>query len=271
MRRKLWPSKAPSSLTGGNADRAVKDGLRELHFNVKRGARKLVNEVQTAMHPDGDELTGPLGVLSPPVDLIIRTTAQLLRAADHTVVDLLSSDGSYRSMQVPLCPSSAYFNATGAVDPIGPFTRDHSWRYRHLLILRGEDTLFVHEQRIERVGQQLRSMFKLINDMEDPPQLLNARIAIALKTAEVLTPAIDVDPEPPVKAQALSDHLALSVVLAGQIAPLLPGPVNQQTSAALRLADEICAANREFLTRTLVKPRPELALAVWMTFALRHL
>ena len=270
MPRKLWPFKAPSSLSEGNLGHAVKDGMREVHFNVKRGARKLVKRVQTTIHPDGDEFTGPLGLLSPPLDFAIRTTVQLLRTADHAAVDLLSSDGRYRNMDMPLCPSSAYFSAEGAVDPIRSFTRDHSWRYRHLLMLRGEDTMFVHEQRIERVGQQLRSTLNLTNDMEDLQQLLNARIVIALKTEEVLTPAFDVRPEPPDKAHALSDHLALSVVLAGQIAPLLPGPIHQQTTSALRLADEICAANREHLTRAMAGPKPEAALAVWMAFALRH-
>lgn len=272
MPRKLWPPKAPSTFSDGNVGLAVKDGLREVHFNVKRGARKLVKGVQTAIHPDGDEFTGPLRLLSPPVDLAIRTAVQLLRTADHAAIDLLSSDGRYRKMDVPLCPSSAYFSAEHAVDPIRPFTRDHAWRYRHLLTLRGEDTMFVHEQRIERVGQQLRSALNPTHeDKEDLPQLLNARIVIALEAAEVLTPAIDVEPELPDEAHALSDHLALSVVLAGQIARLLPGPVNQQTTDALRLADEICTANREPLSRAMASPKPEAALAAWMGFALRHI
>lgn len=272
MPRKLRPLKAPSSFSDGNVGLAVKDGLREVRFNVKRGARKLVEGVQAAIHPDGDEFTGPLGLLSPPVDLAIRTTVQLLRTADHAAVDLLSSDRRYRNMDVPLCPSSAYFSAEHAVDPIRPFTRDHGWRYRHLLTLRGEDTMFVHEQRIERVGQQLRLALKLTHEAkEDLPQVLNARIVIALETAEVLTPAIDVEPEQPHEAHALSDHLALSVVLAGQIAPLLPGPVNQQTTSALRLADEICTANRDPLARAMANPKPEAALATWMAFALRHI
>lgn len=271
MARKLRPPKVPSSFFEGNMGLAVKDGLREVRFNVKRGARKLVEVVQTAIHPDGSESTGPLGLLSPPVDMAIRTTVQLLRTADHAAVSLLSSDGRYRNMDVPLCPSSAYFSAEHVADPIRPFTRDHGWRYRHLLALRGEDNMFVHEQRIERVGQQLRSALKVAcEDTEDLPQLLNARIVIALETAEVLTPAIDVGPDLPDEAQALSNHLAISVVLAGPIAPLLPGPLNQQTTAALRLADEICTANREPLTRAMANPKPEAALAAWMAFALRH-
>ena len=272
MPRKLRPAKIPSSFSEGNMSLAVKDGLREVHFNLKRGARKLVEGVQTAMHPDGDEFTGPLGLLSPPVDLAIRTAVNLLRTADHAAVDLLSSDSRYRNMDVPLCPSSAYFSVDHTVDPIRPFTRDHGWRYRHLLALRGEDTMFVHEQRIERVGQQLRSAPNLVcEDTEDLTQLLNARIVIALETAEVLTAAIDVEPDLPDEARALSNHLALSVVLAGQIAPLLPGPVNQQTSVALRVADEICTANREPLTLAMANPKPEAALAAWMAFALRHI
>lgn len=270
MPRNLWPSKALSSRPEGDVGRAVKDGLREVHFNVKRGARKLVKKAQTAINPDGNTLTGPLGLLSPQVDLAIRTTVQLLRTADHVAVDLLSSDGRYRNMDVPLCPSSEYFSAEGVIDPIRSFTRDHSWRYRHLLTLRGEDTMFVHEQRIERVAQQLRLTLNLPSEMGDLPQLRDARIVIALKTEDVLTPAFDVQPEPPDKAHALSEHLALSVVLAGQIAPLLRRPVNRQTMSALRLADEICTANREYLTRALAKPKPEAALAVWMAFALRH-
>jgi hypothetical protein len=272
MPPKLRPPKIPSSISEGNMGLAVKDGLREVRFNVKRGARKLVKGVQTAIHPEGGELSGPLGLLSPPVDLAIRTTVQLLRTADHAAVDLLSSDGRYRNMDVPLCPSSAYFSAEHAVDPIRPFTRDHGWRYRHLLALRGEDTMFVHEQRIERVGQQLRSALSLtFEDTPDLPQLLNARIVMALETAEVLTPAIDAEPELPEEANAFSNHLALSVVLAGEIAPRLPGPVNQQTAMALRLADEICAANREPLTRAMANPKPEVSLAAWMAFALRHI
>jgi hypothetical protein len=272
MPRKLRPPKIPSSFSESDMGLAVKDGLREVRFNVKRGARKLVKGVQTAIHPDGGEITGPLGLLTPPLDLAIRTTVQLLRTADHAAVDLLSSDGRYRSMDVPLCPSSVYFSAEHAVDPIRPFTRDHSWRYRHLLTLRGDDTMFVHEQRVERAGQQLRSALGVAcEDTEDLPQLLNARIVMAFETAEVLTPAIDSEPDVPDEAHALSNHLALSVVLAGEIAPLLPGPANQQTAAALRLADEICTANREPLTRAMAHPKPATALAAWMAFALRHI
>jgi hypothetical protein len=271
MSRKFLRSKVPASFSDGDIGLAMKDGLREIRFNLKRGAHKLVEGVQTATHRDDGTARGRLGE---PLGLAVRTTAQLLRTADHAAVDLLSSDGHYRAMEIPLCPSATYFSAEHAIDPIRLFTRDHHWRYRHLLSLRGTHDLFVYEQRIERAGQQLRSAFDPAKAPAAPAepwsrQQLNARIVLALQAADVLTPAIDT-PEAG-EESGLNDHAALCVVLAGELAPLLSGPVRQQTEMALRLADEVCGAHQSAWSRALVSPTPDTALAAWMTFVLRYI
>ncbi|MEX8495773.1 hypothetical protein [Sphaerotilus sp.] len=273
MPRKFLRPKVPSSLSDGDIGLAMKDGLREIRFNLKRGAHKLVEGVQTASHRDDSTTLGRFGE---PLGLAVRTTAQLLRSADHAAVDLLSSDGHYRAMDIPLCPSATYFSAEHTIDPIRLFTRDHHWRYRHLLSLRGTNDLFVYEQRIERAGQQLRSAASpgkaqaehLLHAPPSPHQL-SARIVLALQAADVLTPAIDTAEA--TEEPSLNDHAALCVVLAGELAPLIPGPVRQQTEMALRLADEVCSAHQAVWTQALGSSTPDTALAAWIAFALRYI
>ena len=150
------------------------------------------------------------------------------------------------------------------------FTRDHYWRYRHLLSLGGVHDLFVYEQNIERAGQQLRYAFNSQQGQrESHPQQFNARIVLALRAARVLTPAIDTCPAE--EESSMNDHAALCVVLAGEIAPVISGLVRQQTETALRLADEVCSVNHADWSRAFATQAPETALASWMEFALRHI
>lgn len=272
MPRKFPSPKVPSPFTEGTVGLAVKDGLREMRFNLKRGARKLVEGVQTATHGgDTHSHANPLGVLGEPLGLAVRTTAQLLRSADHVAVDLLSTDGSYRAMEVPLCNSADYFSGAQAADTVRPFTRDHHWRYRHWLTQQGRTDLFVHEQQIERAGLQVRQTLSTQTLLSSTDELrLSARVAIALAEARVLSPAVDADSSQDEESAHLAMRAAICVVLAGCIAEHCPGTVKEQTWSALQMADDACTAGSAVWERAVSNINQEAMLAEWMSFVVRH-
>ncbi len=274
MSRKSVPAKVAAHLTDTPVGLAVKDGLREVRFNLRRSARKWVPVPEAASGDAPLTLPAPKLLLEDPFGVAVRTTAHLLRSADDAAIELLSGDGEYRAMEVPLQPSATYFAADLPADaPTRPFTRDHYWRLRHLLALTGVTDQFVHEQRIERAGQELRAAIRFDRqrggaDLGGPA--LRARAALALGDAQALSPSFDATPEEAEASRQVGIRAAIAIVLAGDIAAGCPGSVREQTTTALRMADEICTACAAQWQRALGQPEPEAALAAWMTFVLRH-
>ncbi len=248
----------------GDKGLAVKDGLREVRFNLRRGARMLVQAVEAATHHEPG--ARGLGLLGEPLNLAVRTTATLLSNVDHAAVDLLASDGPYRAMAVSLRASASYFGVP-VEQPIDlrSFTTDHHWRYRHWLALTGRRDVFVHEQAIERAGAQV---------MAEAGQPGNVQIIQALAAQPVLTlPTLahDVSSAEQAELAALRALGAVCTVLAGEIAPLLRGvDTRTQVATALRLADEVAQADRAGWERALHSAEPVPSMSRWLAFVLRH-
>ncbi len=264
----------------GDKGLAVRDGLREVRFNVRHGAKKLMEAVEAATQPSPTS-TNPLGPLGKPLNLAVRKAADLLGNVDDVAVQLLAPDADYRAMAVPLTPSAGYFNA-GAVNDLRQFTTDHHWRYRHWLGLGGHDDIFVHEQAIAIAGAQvaqagLTRSFAATDDVtgfDGFRRQATSMLVEALARQEVLSKAALLPGE-----VACEDELpdlmargAVVTVLAGEIAVQLPAAIDRERYAgALRLADEIATADRAGWQAALRAPAVAEALGRWFGFVMRHL
>lgn len=260
---------------GIDAGLAVKDGVREVRFNLRRGARRLVEGAHAVTHPDDRaSVPGPLALLGEPLDFAVRTTARLLRTVDRAAVDLLSSDGPYRALEVPLRSSASYFHGRADADVLLRFTHDHYWRYRHWLAMKGRDDVFVREQGIERAGQQLVSGGMAgapAASAEDDRFKRLAQIILALSAAEILVPSGGPEHANPAATAELARRAAACAVLAGDIALGLPDlPPKAQTTTALQLASEIMDATQQEWAHDLAVGAPAAGLARWLNFVLRH-
>lgn len=279
MRKPTVP--AVAARTAGMADKglAVKDGLREVRFNVKHGARKLIDAVDAATQAD-DSLPGPLAPLGKPLNLAVRKAAHLLSNVDQAAVQLLAHDADYRSMDVPLRSSSAAFG-TGAVTDLRDFTTDHHWRYRHWLEMRGRDDIFVHEQAIAVAGAEVsEAVLGRSSGPADDGMVAGgferktaAALVLALTRQQVLSKAAllpgesETDDELP-DLQACG---AVVIVLAGEIAgELAPGSGRDRYMRALRLADEIAMADLAGWQSAGGPDVKAAALGRWFAFVLRH-
>ncbi len=279
MPRKPAISKVGAPTRGGAKGLAVKDGLRELRFNMKHGARKLVRAVEAATHREHATPLGPLALLGEPLNAAVRTTATLLSDVDHAAVDLLSADGQYRSMTVPLQSSTSYFRGSAGAPDLRAFTTDHHWRYRHWLAMNRLGDVFVHEQPIAMAGAQVaeaQAAVTLGPSAEDRADRdWHGRTAVLL--VEALTrhdvlgkPALSPS-EGEAEFAALSALGAMVVVLAGEIAPHLPHLSGRERYAcSLRLADEIATADRAGWEGALRAASPSEAMGRWIAFVVRH-
>lgn len=259
---------------------AVRDGLREVRFNVKHGARKLLEAVEAATHTR-ETSTGALGPLGKPLNRAVRKAADLLSNVDDAAVSLLSPDADYRAMDIPLQPSAAYFGAS-AVSDLRQFTTDHHWRYRHWLGLSRINDVFVHEQAIAIAGAQaaqarLARSFVPTDDgaafggfhRQATAVLVQALAGQGVLSKAALLPGeVACDDELP----ELLGRGAVVTVLAGEIAVQIPTATGREGYArALRLADEIAVADRAGWQAALRTPAAAEALGRWFGFVLRHL
>ena len=256
---------------------AVKDAVREIRFNLRWGARKLVASVEAATHHADSSSEGqPMSFLADSLGLAMRTTAGMLRTVDRTAVHLLGAVGPYRETATPLRSSAAYFAGGSGTQDIRPFTQDHFWRYKHWLSLKSWSDVFVHEQGFESAGQQLaacggRRSGVVGNTAQDEHFQRAAQVVLFLRAASIFTftPCQEVEGH---GAHAdLAWHAALCTVLAGEIAQTLDVDPKQLTIAALVLADEITTAGRPTWERAVLNTDPAAALEQWLGFALRHL
>lgn len=255
---------------------AVKDGVREMRFNLRREARRLVHDAQAATN-DLSPASGPLALLSQPVERAMRTTVRLLRTVDRAAVDLLSSDGAYRALEVPLRSSASYFENGVDTGSLWLFTQDHYWRYRHWLVMKGRTDVFVREQGIERAGQQFGaespapSAGEAAVEADRFRRLAEAILALARADILVAAPAPDHAHEGVDATAELAWQAAACTVLAGEIAIGRPDlSPKQQTSTALMLADEIMAATRQSWGPDAAIGASAAGLSRWLNFALRH-
>lgn len=257
----------------GDPGLAVKDGVREVRFNLRRGARRLVEGAQAATHADeGASVPGPLALLGEPLDFAVRTTARLLRTVDRAAVDLLSSDGPYRAMEVPLRSSASYFEGRVEAGVLHLFTQDHYWRYRHWLAMKGRTDVFVREHGIERAGQQLAAGWMAGESAPDDDRFRRlAQVILALAVSDIVVPSAGPEHESRSATAELAWRAAACAVLAGEIALRLPElEPKEQTTTALRLAGEIMDATQQAWAHDLVVGAPASGVARWLNFALRH-
>lgn len=275
------PAVTELAATGHLGDKglAVKDGLREVRFNMRRGARQLVQAVEAATHRDDLKARGPFGLLTDPFNLAVRTTASFLSRVDHAAVDVLSSDGPYRSMRVPLRPSVSFFGLSGASTDLGDFITDHHWRYRHWLAMKRIGDVFVHEQAIGQAAAQVAQAWPApaqgaaggdYADADTPP-LGAVRVVQALMQQPVLTQSVVLLETDHDKLKELSELGAVVVVLAAEVASRLPDVgAGGRYALALRLADEIAVADRRGWQGALHSRTPVEAMARWFAFVLRY-
>lgn len=259
---------------------SVKDGLREVRFNVRHEARKLVEAVTAATHRTPDAHHGPMSLLGEPLNLAVRTAAHLLNHVDLAAVDLLAPDASYRAMDVVLRASGVYFGGSAGPEELRAFTTDHHWRYRHWLALTKRNDVFVHEQEIAAAGAQVvEALFAAPGAVAadgladvDHRSIAGALVVQALIRQRIFS-------RPALSGSEDEDELAawgaiggVTIVLAGEIAACVPGlPARERYASALRLADEIATADRQGWKSALRSRTPTQALVRWFAFVLRHL
>lgn len=280
MPRKPSVPEVVAHARAGMTGLAVKDGLREVRFNVRHEARKLVQAVAAATHRTDDEHRGPMTLLGEPLNLAVRTAASLLNHVDLAAVDLLAPDAAYRAMDVALHASGAYFSGPARADDRHAFTTDHHWRLRHWLALTQREDVFVHEQEIESAGAQvaqwvLAAPGEPVNDglaEADSPSRASALVVQALIRQRIFSrPALSGNDDEDELAEC-SRIGGVVVVLAGEIAASLSGLcLRDRYAHALELADEIASADRKGWESALSGRAPTQALMRWFAFVLRHL
>ena len=271
------PPKSALPRRTGDVPLAVKDAVREIRFNLRWGAKKLVASVEAATHHADPSSEGqPMSFLADSLGLAMRTTAGVLRTVDRTAVHLLGAVGPYRAAAAPLRSSAAYFTGSSREQDIRPFTHDHFWRYKHWLLLKGWSDVFVHEQGFESTGQQLAARgargTNVIDNTAQAGHLRRAaEVALSLQAASIFTFTPCPEEEGHGAYADLAWQAALCTVLAGEIAQTLDVDPKQLTIAALVLADEIITAERPTWERAVLSTDAAAALERWMGFALRHL
>ena len=270
------PPKSVLHLRAGDVPLAVKDAVREIRFNLRWGARKLVASVGAATHhADSSSDSYPKSFLADSLGLAMRTTAGVLRTVDRTAVHLLEAVGPYRETSIPLQSSAAYFAGGSGDEDIRPFTQDHFWRYKHWLSLKGWSEVFVHEQGFESAARQMVACgFRrtgIDKTAEDEHLRRAAEIVLSLRAAAIFTFTPCPEEEGHGAHSDLAWHAALCAVLAGEIAQTLDVDLKQQATAALVLADEITTAGRPNWERVVLSSDPAAAIERWLGFALRHL
>ena len=271
------PPKSTLPRRAGDVPLAVKDAVREIRFNLRWGARKLVASVEAATHHADPSSEGqPMSFLADSLGLAMRTTAGVLRTVDRTAVHLLGAVGPYRETATPLRSSASYFAGGSTAQDIRPFTHDHFWRYKHWLLLKGWSDVFVHEQGFESAGQQLAARGTKRSGAVDstaPDDHLQraAQVVLCLRAASIFTFTPCPEDDGHGAHSDLAWQAALCTVLAGEIGPTLDVDPKQQSIAALVLADEIITAERATWERAVLNADPATALERWMGFTLRHL
>jgi hypothetical protein len=249
---------------------AVKDGVREVRFNLRRGARGLVHDAQAAAN-SLSPVSGPLALFGESVERAMCTTARLLRTVDRAAVDLLSSDGAYRALEVPLRSSATYFENGVDAGSLRLFTQDHYWRYRHWLAMKGRADVFVREQGIERAGRQFGGERPSVGESEADRFTRLAHAILALGQSDIVVAATASEHERVDATTELAWQAAVCTVLAGEIALGWPELApKEQTNTALMLADEIVAATRQAWGLDLSTGASEAGLSRWLNFTLRH-
>ena len=279
MPRKLPVPEVGSQASAGGTRLAVKDGLREVRFNVRHEARKLVRAVAAATHRAEDTNKGPMALLGEPLNLAVRTAASLLNHVDLAAVDFLAPDAPYRTMDVALCASGTYFDQPARPDGLRAFTTDHHWRFRHWLALTKRDDVFVHQQEIALVGSQVAQAVLAASGAAphagladaDRRSSASALVLQALMGQHILSrPALSGNDDEH-RLLALCRLGGVVVVLAGEIAASMTElSLRDRYARSLTVADEIASADQSGWESALHSTAPTKALMLWFDFVLRH-
>ncbi len=271
MSRKPQDAPAPAPDKG----LVLKDGLREVRFNVKQGVRKLAEAVDAMVPARDHPAPGPLAMLGEPLGMALRTTASLLSNVDHAAMRLLrAGDAPWRAMQATPLPTARYF--AGSADPalsLHAFTADHGWRQRHWLALGGHDHVFVHEAAVEAAGLQALDELAVGEGATSPARArVQATVAAALARHGVLSGPIIPAGERDDDLQQLAACGAIIAVLVGETYPFATAQdAVRRYRDALAIADDIVRAQEDAWLQALRSDEPVQRLQHWFDFVARHL
>lgn len=271
--------KVPTTIQDHDIRLAIKDGLREVRFNLQHGAHRLAQAVEDATHLGEASSHGPLSIINAPLRMAVRTTATLLSNVDHVTVDLLSSDGPYRAMSVPIRSSASYLSDTEATaEQLRLSTKDHFWRLRHWLALNQRDNVFVREKAVEQacVLAARKAPVQVSRDSHEPSveprYLAGAVFMLALIDQEILSRPALADRDDIDDLADLTSLGAVCIVLAGEVGEaLIAKDVRARYACAIEYANEIALAGRQVWEDALKSPDPAGALGRWLGFVARYI
>lgn len=276
-RSPLPHSKITSTHAVRDVPLVIKDGLRELRFSAKNGAKRWMEEMEGVL--------SNIPKVGPTLGSATKTASQLLQFADRAAVDSLSAETPYRRADFRLHPTDFYLNTPDESATSKLFIKNHYWALKHLLKLKNKTDFFVFEESIFQAYRHFRDLhvadLSLLEAL--PPfsakasqsSLLSACIIDALYRSKPLSHHDVASQDPKALAEStvtLTLHTCISAVLAGQISSFFPNASAQiETLEALKLADEVCGARLDRWENAILHINPIQQLALELDFAIRHL
>ena len=253
----------------------LKDGVRELRFVARLGARRLAAQVVD------NGAQAPRWV--PPLDQVVKLVSEVADGLDSMAVQLVSKDNDYRHMNFrPLSSRGEGPNGIFSASA-HDFQRNFYWIFKHLLKQRGCDTVMVKEEALYRAwgALQNRSTF---DDAKERSGLSRATGDAAFELAQLTLVLCNSAPlrfhglsEPILaanKVQGVSDlglEVVVAAVLSGEIAASSPSTVlRDDLGRALQTAERVAASRLEDFGRAFNAEAPLPALSNEFKFVLRH-
>jgi hypothetical protein len=270
-------SKAPPPHAVRDVPLVIKDGLRELRFSAKKGAKRWMEEME--------DVLSHIPKVGPTLGAATKTASQLLQFADRTAVDSLSTENPHRRADFRLPPPDFYLNTSDESATSKLFIKNHYWALKHLLKLKNKTDFFVLEESIFQAFRHFHDLQVADANLADSPStfsakasessLLSARIIFALYSSKPLShhDGASQDPETLAESTAtLTLHTCICVVLADEITSFFPNASAQtETLEALKLADEVCGARLDRWETAILHKNPIQQLAQELDFSIRHL
>ena len=264
-----------SALPNQDLSLKIKDGLRELRFSAREGARHLAKQLLTT----GAQVPAS----APPLTGVVKMALQAAEDLDRIAVHLVSSANDYRALKFRLL----------VVKPPGPqhaliwnekgFARNFYWVFKHLLKLQDRKDVMVREEALHQAGSQVMGLLERptaeleadasLKDREHTRALQLSDLALALLDCNPLhTPAstaVDKDAAP---LEALLPSLCVAAAMAGDIASLYPrNSMQEETEQALQTALIAAQSIEEKIFMSLRAQRRRESLSREVEMLLRHL
>jgi hypothetical protein len=254
------PTSPPTELPHEVALR-LKDGLREIRFAARAGARQLAGQMhQAARHAPA---------WAPPLDEVARLAARAVDGLDKLASGLVAPGQDYRMGHFRL---SRLTQAVLAPDAQRALERQCYWSLRHLLQAAGREDVTAHEEAVHQACQRYQSSPQAPDD-ESGEARRAQRMAVLVRALCDIGP-LHLHGSTPHQAQeaaALTQVLATAAVLAPELAALYPRALPQEeTGHALQLALCMARSWQPALAHALQSLHPQQALARELVFMLRH-